>query len=213
MQGNAHLLGDVHEEVVENFQQHRIGLGSGSTGPIGRLGPGHHHVVMLRDLRPPTGFDHDGLVILDHQRGALHMAARGQCGAADHGGLMPGTAREDRHTRFDLRLALFDGQGGVAGCAFRGFAFDLDGLDDQCRVGVGEPELGLMRRFERGAGGELIALPCHRQRRIGARIAQMQTAAQCHAVMHALLCQCCTDLRFQPFQRGGECRHIVKTQL
>jgi len=57
LQRHPHLLGDRHEEIVEDLEHHRIGLGADGGLPLERDGAHQHQVVPGRDLGPPAVLD------------------------------------------------------------------------------------------------------------------------------------------------------------
>ena len=65
LQGNAHLLGDRHEQVVENLQRNRVCRSANGRGLRQSLHPLKHDVARRIHLRIPTRFHHDGLVRLN----------------------------------------------------------------------------------------------------------------------------------------------------
>ncbi len=70
LQRHAHLLGDRHEEVVEDLEHDRVDVrAERGLGPK-RLHAGEHDVVELGHLRPPARLDDDGLRRLDDDRRA-----------------------------------------------------------------------------------------------------------------------------------------------
>jgi hypothetical protein len=71
LQRHAHLLGDRHEQIVEHFQHHRIGLGADGLAARERLDAAQHEMILGGDLGLPAGLDDDGLVRLDDQRRTL----------------------------------------------------------------------------------------------------------------------------------------------
>ena len=82
LQHRAGLFGDVHEQVVEQFQQHRIGpFAAGWDARWKRLGAAQDHVVERRDLGGPAGFDDGGGVGLADQGRTGDTVAREQGGA------------------------------------------------------------------------------------------------------------------------------------
>ncbi len=90
LQRHAHLFGDRHEEVVEDFEQYRVGLvGADRHRPVELLVPGQYHVVAGIDLGSPARFDDDGLVGLDHHCRALHPIAGLQALPSDDPGIVP----------------------------------------------------------------------------------------------------------------------------
>ena len=77
LQAVAHLLGDGHEEVVEDLQHDRIGLGADGAALGTRLDAAQHDVVLPGQLGLPAGFDDRGLVGLgDDGRASDLVAAR-----------------------------------------------------------------------------------------------------------------------------------------
>ena len=78
LQRHAHLLGDRHEEVVEHFEHHRIGVGADRALLRRAARRASARVVLRRDLGPPAGLDDDGLVRLDDQRRARRPVARAE---------------------------------------------------------------------------------------------------------------------------------------
>jgi hypothetical protein len=77
---DAHLLGNRHEQIVENFQHHRIGPGS-DRGFFRRPGGARQqHMELGRELRLPTGFDDCGIVGFDNEgRAGNHLARSQHC--------------------------------------------------------------------------------------------------------------------------------------
>ena len=82
LQGDAHLLGDRHEEVVEHLEHHRIGVGADGVAARQRHRARQQEMVLCRDLGLPAVLDHDGLVRLDDDRGARRPCARARAGRA-----------------------------------------------------------------------------------------------------------------------------------
>jgi hypothetical protein len=54
LQLQAHLLGDVHEQVVEHLQQHRVGGGAGGVGHGAGFAALQHQMVQRGQLRLPS---------------------------------------------------------------------------------------------------------------------------------------------------------------
>ena len=81
LERHAHLLGDRHEEVVEHFEHHRIGVGA-DRGALRAAAATRreHDMVPRRHLGLPAGLDDDRLVRLDDQRRAGdRRAAAARC--------------------------------------------------------------------------------------------------------------------------------------
>ena len=82
----AHLLGGGHEQVGEDLEQHRVGLGrrfprSGRERGPARRHAGEQQVEPAGDRRPPAGLDDRGRQVLGDDRGAVHGLAPFQLGA------------------------------------------------------------------------------------------------------------------------------------
>ena len=83
LQRHAHLLGDRHEEVVEDLQHHRIGARADARCAAGS-GTARASTRWLRGVSSaaPAVLDDDGLVGLDDQRRAVHAMARARAARA-----------------------------------------------------------------------------------------------------------------------------------
>jgi hypothetical protein len=66
----AHLLGDVHEEVVEHFEHDRIGFGAQGCFTPDCLNSFEDEVTQRVDPPRPAGFDHRGAGCLTDDGGA-----------------------------------------------------------------------------------------------------------------------------------------------
>ena len=78
LQRHPHLLGDRHEEMVEDLEHDRVGFGSDRLAPRHRLDTGHHHMVFRCDLGAPALFDDDRLMRLDDERRPIDARADGK---------------------------------------------------------------------------------------------------------------------------------------
>ena len=75
LQRDAHLLGDRHEEMIEDLEHDRIGFGADRLAPRHGLDAGHQHMVFRRDRGAPALFDDDRLMRLDDQRRPIDLRA------------------------------------------------------------------------------------------------------------------------------------------
>ena len=75
LQRDAHLLGDRHEEMIEDLEHDRIGFGADRLAPRHRLDASHQHVVFRRDRGAPALFHDDRLMRLDDQRRPIDLRA------------------------------------------------------------------------------------------------------------------------------------------
>ena len=90
LQLQAHLLGNVHEQVVEHFQQHRVHLGAGGKTLGARHGAHQFQVVERGQAGLPARLHDGGGVLLgDDGRSGNHVA-RAQILAHHQGRVMPG---------------------------------------------------------------------------------------------------------------------------
>ena len=97
LQRHAHLLGDRHEEVVEDLEHDRIGLARADRPAALLLHVAAQDDVVARvDLGPPAGLDDDRLVGLDQQGRAGDAVARRERLAAEDAGIVPSSPREQR---------------------------------------------------------------------------------------------------------------------
>ena len=85
LQRHAHLLGDRHEQVVEDLQHDRIGPGADRGLPRERLGAAQQEMIARGELGLPAGLDHHGGGGLGDDRRPLDRIARAQIGALEHG--------------------------------------------------------------------------------------------------------------------------------
>ncbi len=60
LQRDAHLLGDGHEQIVENLEPDRIDVGADRPGAIERHGAGEDQRAVTGALGPPPGLDDGG---------------------------------------------------------------------------------------------------------------------------------------------------------
>ena len=84
LQRHAHLLGDRHEQVVEDLQHDRIGPRADRGLPRERLDAPQQQVIARGELRLPAGLDHHGGGALGDDRRASDRVARAQVGALEH---------------------------------------------------------------------------------------------------------------------------------
>ena len=181
LQRHAHLLGDRHEEVVEDFEQHGIGaLATGRTGAESGearllLDALQEDVVLRRRLGRPAGLDDDGLVRLDDQRRPLHRPAGSEVFAADDRRLARLAAGEEAAGFGRPSI----GRSCCGGCAGGSLLRPLRGLDRHRLDGdrparIDEAELRLVGRLEAFAGVFQRTRIGHRQRRVGPVVAQLE---------------------------------------
>ena len=103
LQLQAHLLGDVHEEVVEDLEQDRIDRRADRAPRLARHRALEDEVVERGDARGPAGLDHRRRVALDDDRRAGDRLARPGTRALDERGVVPAAVAEHPHRRRDRR--------------------------------------------------------------------------------------------------------------
>ena len=172
------MLGDVHEQVVEQFQQHRIGaFGASGNAGVALGGAAQQHVIQPADLGGPAGLHHGGGVGFADQRRSGDAVAGGQCGSFIDRGVVGGAAAPDAD-----RINRAEGGGAARGEVGlhhrlpRCDCLDRHRFDDQAAIGRGEAEAGAMGGGE-GGGDRSAVGEIDDQRRLGAEIAHMQLAA------------------------------------
>ena len=186
LQRHAHLLGDRHEEVVEDLEHHRVGVGADRGALRQRDDAAEHDVVARGDLGLPAGLDDDGLVRLDDQRRRRRPLARLQVLRGDDRGVVPGAVGIERVRRVRLRASPRQRHLAARRCRRRRRPPPPRGFDDDRLAVEDEAELLAVRRLEGGdhrVGGEQRDAPAacqpafrrmrDRQRRVGAVVAEV----------------------------------------
>ena len=90
---DAHLFRDRHEEVVEDFEQHRIGGGADRVRALRRFDPLDDEVIARRKTRAPPRLDHRGGIPLADDRGSGNGVAWTQIGTVEHEGIVKPSVR------------------------------------------------------------------------------------------------------------------------
>ena len=76
LEGEAHLLGDGHEAVVEHFEHDRIAVGAGRRFPREGHDAFEDEVAARGEGRPPAGLDHGGGRRLEENRRTVERDTR-----------------------------------------------------------------------------------------------------------------------------------------
>ena len=103
LQPQPHLLGDRHEEVVEDLQPHRIHLSADRRRRRARARALEHEVVELGDGRAPLRFDHGGRVRLGDDRRPVDRLPGCELLAPVERRLVPGAGGEQLYGLRGLR--------------------------------------------------------------------------------------------------------------
>ena len=149
LQRHAHLLGDRHEQIVEHFEHHRVGVGADGARPLKLLHPPQHQMVLRREFGLPAVLDDDGLMRLDDDGWTLDLASGNKLVTRIDQGTVPFAAGEE------ARAPRRRGQLGALGLARRFFErraaadrLDRDCLDDEGFFAVDEAELRFVGLFK-----------------------------------------------------------------
>ena len=119
-EGRAHLLGDGHEQAVEDLEQHG-GDARGVGGGAGRRrGPAQQQLAAGQHLGPPARLDDGRAGGLADDRRPLDDGGRRQVVAHEHRRLVPAAAGEDARRR--ARGATAGRPAGRSGRSFAGAA-------------------------------------------------------------------------------------------
>ena len=218
LQLQTHLLGDVHEQVVEHLQQHRIGLRTCRVGHHTRHPALQQQVIQLGQSRFPTGFHDRRCVLLRDDGWTGNRIARAQVFANHQRAVEPLTTAKHAHrftarhfaqfmnsvARLGRRVAIhhrlhrnrFHHQ--ALALHQKGEPLTVSGL--KARPNRSLRSFDLQRRSERS--WRTVKRPGHHQRRITALITHMHTV-QHPDLAHAHL------LALQLFAR----RHGERVQL
>ena len=184
LQLQAHLLGDVHEQVVEHLQQHRVGGGACGVGDGAGLAALQHQVVQCGEPRLPAGLDHGGGVLLGNDGRPGNQVAGAQVLAHHQRGVLPAAAGVDRHGAAPRQRARrLHGVARLGRRVASHHGLDRHRFNDQALALHQEGEALAVASFEAGGdGGEhlrrrrrvgTLQRPTHHQRRIAALVAHM----------------------------------------
>ena len=176
LERHAHLLGDRHEEMVEDLEHDRVGFRSDRLAARHGLDAPHQDMVFRRDLGAPARFDDDRLMRFDDKRRPIGDGADGKRLARKDVRLSPGPMRkETRRTRLNGRRGRWRWMRALR--QPRRPADRLDGhrLDGDRLVSVDEAEAALVRAFER-APHDRRRRERNLDRRVRPRIAQLRAA-------------------------------------
>ena len=102
LQLQTHLLGDVHEQVVEHLQQHRVGRGACGIGDVAGAAALQHQVVHGGECGFPAGLDDGGGIFLGNDGRAGDHITRAQVFTHHQRGVVPCAAGVHLH-RFTAR--------------------------------------------------------------------------------------------------------------
>ena len=172
-EGRAHLLGDVHEEVVEDLQHHRIRVRPERLRPLHRNGAGQDQMAPIVQSGAPAGFDNVGACGFLDDRRPHNRLAGAHCVAVVEG---DGGAAEMRLHMGDRMSRCVSGGLFRIG-DFRGAAdgFHRKRLEHQFALACGKTKPRLVRLVETGAEGRLVA-EGHLQRLMRTLVSQMRAA-------------------------------------
>ena len=99
LQPHPHLLGDRHEQVVEDLEHHRIGAGADARPGGPRRYTRQQQVAAVAHDGPPARLDHGGGEVLGDDGRAVDGVPRPQPGPREQVHLRPGPAGEHRDPR------------------------------------------------------------------------------------------------------------------
>ena len=105
LQLQTHLLGDIHEQIVEDLEQHRIHRRAGRHALRTRHMAREQQMVEAGQLRLPTGFDHRRRILLGDDDRAQHPIAGAHVFAHHQRRVMPLRLPCDPHGKYTHRLA------------------------------------------------------------------------------------------------------------
>ncbi len=174
LQPHAHLLGDRHEQVVEDLQQHRVDGGADRGAALPRGDARQHQVIERRDRGAPAGLDQRRGIALGDDRRPVDLIARARVladvkrrvvpAAVEVGSDRPRRPQRSRARRRRRRRLV----AGIAGAD----RLDRHRLDDQPPLGHQEREAAAIRGLERGPHPFGIA-KLDDQRGVGAFVLQV----------------------------------------
>ena len=92
---HAHLLGNRHEQIVEDFEHHRVGMGADGARASELLHPAQHQMVLGGQRGLPAVLDHNRLMRLDNDGGSVDLVTRQKRVARINQGTMPFAVGEE----------------------------------------------------------------------------------------------------------------------
>src|SRR5262249_2933426 len=141
LQREPHLLRDRHEQVIEYFEHHRVGVRPDRALALELPGAPEHEMIVPGKRRLPARLDHDGLMRLDDDGGAGNGVAGPELTGREYVRAVPaavgeeaGAARRRRQPRARELVRTF---AKVRAAADR---LDRHGLDDELLAAVDEAE-------------------------------------------------------------------------
>ena len=169
LQHDAHLLGDVHEQVVEYLEHDRVAFLADLLAQLARRCPAEHEVAPRVDLGAPVGLDHGRCVGLDDDRRTRDGRARTERRALVHRGFGPRVGHPDPRPGGGSGRGRARGEFSFGRFGRHADGFDLDRLDDDRLVVDDETEMPLVRAPESGERllDRRAGFPCDRQRGVG----------------------------------------------
>jgi hypothetical protein len=225
LQPHPHLLGDRHEQVVEDLEHHRVHRGPGRRPAGPGLDPRQQQVAPPGQLRPPARLDHGGREVLHDQGRAGHPLAGTQVpppgqprprppatGIQQNGcfapTLLPGPRRRPRRSPGRVRQDRCGQRRGGGG------ELDRHGLGDDRLVAHEEGEELPVRLLEVGQHlGQRAER--HRQGGVGALVPQVGPAHVTDPVRPRFVCFAwlAWRLRFCRAGRPGACLHECRQRV
>ena len=176
LQLQTHLLGNVHEQVVEHFQHHRVYLRAHRNPRFAGFDALNHQMIQRRHTRLPTRLNHRRGVFLGNDGRASDDVTGPRVFAHHQIRIPPFAATEQthagcggcrarfghRHGRLIRRIARRDG-------------FHRHRLDHQAALIHQKRKTLAVGGFKRGLDAGCAAV-CHHQSRVGAFVAHMHSA-------------------------------------
>ena len=172
LQLQTHLLGNVHEQVVEHLQQHRVHPCACGIGHCPWRDPREHQMVQGRQLGAPTRLDHRGGIGLGDDGRARDLVARTHIGTHHQGRHLPATRAMHAnsfalgHIAQRVQSLLL-----LAGCVPGNHRFHRHRLHHQSlaahqkrkalAISLFKPGLNVCQRTKRDDQGRIAALVAH----------------------------------------------------
>ena len=177
LQAQSHLLGDRHEQVVEDFQHHRIDRRADRVALGQCLHAAQHEVVVGRDLGAPAGLHDGGRIRFRDDGRAVDDVARRDVLAPVHARVAPGAVRVHPHRleRGRRRVARRRVQRLLGRRVRAAQRLDRHGFHDELLARHEEREAAAVRGFELRLQRRAVAVHDD-DRRIRAFVAQVHAA-------------------------------------
>ena len=212
---DPHLLGDRHEQVVEDLEQHGIRRRPERVRALGRDHALQHEVVARRERCAPAGLDHGGRIRFADHGGAVDQVAGAQVLAGVDVRFAERAAREHAldAQRYERARARRERRPLVARRLGAPDRLDRGGLDHQRPPRHQETVLAGVARLELGDDRRDRAPGRHLESRVRPFVLEVQRACRADPLRRDALCRdLAAGSRLEPGMHGLDVRERARVE-